>query len=78
MTMRERERAYRFVEVKAWGEERKNMKKKKKTGYLGLFTGSQKKGFIYIFFKKKFGTLKNFSLCQISKNWKKNWITENW
>ena len=25
---RERERAYRFVEVEAWGEERKNMKKK--------------------------------------------------
>ena len=43
------ERAYRFVEVKAWGEERKNVKKK--TMYLGLFTGSKKKGSVYI--KKK-------------------------
>ena len=43
---RERERAYQFGEVEARGEERKNVKKK--TGYLGLFTGSKKKGYVCI------------------------------
>ena len=58
---RERERAYRFMEVEAGGEERKNVKKK--TGYLGLFTGSKKRG-MFAFKKKKkkikFGYFKKF------------------
>ena len=73
---RERERAYRFVEVEAWGEERKNMKKK--NWVFGFVYRFPKKGVYLHFFKKKLGTLKNFSLCQISKNWKKNWIIKNW
>ena len=46
----ERERAYRFVEVEAWGEERKNVKKKKRNCIFGFVYRFQKKGGLFTFF----------------------------